>query len=104
VNGVSFPHFVQASAEEALKSIWFKHATNAEINRLMEKGVEQLQRPASLPEALETFEQAVKLDPMFAESWNKVATVMFLQRRWVSVYLEHIGVHFVLCTEAAIYS
>jgi hypothetical protein len=48
---------------------------------LMDKGVEQLQRPASLPEALETFEQAVKLDPMFAESWNKVATVMFLQRR-----------------------
>lgn len=72
---------VQAQAEATLKAVWFRHPSNEAVNDLMRKGISQLQSAASLPAALATFRQATRLDPMFAEAWNKVATVLFLQRK-----------------------
>lgn len=74
-------------AEAALKAIWFRHPTNAAVNELMEQGLAQMQNSATLPAALKSFRSATDLDPMFAESWNKVATVLFLQHKCAPVSL-----------------
>jgi hypothetical protein len=71
----------QVHAEIALKAIWFRHPTNAAVNELMEQGLTQMQNSATLHAALKSFWSAIDLDPMFAEAWNKVATVLFLQHK-----------------------
>lgn len=75
---------VQGQAELTLKTVWFRHPTNEVINDLMKQGVKQLGKPTTLSAALATFRQATELDPLFAEAWNKVATVLYIQNRCAS--------------------
>lgn len=63
-----------------LTRIWGRHPSNERVNALHTEGSRLLERKR-LQAALERFQEAVKLDPLFAESWNKVATVLFLQQK-----------------------
>jgi hypothetical protein len=80
---------VQSDAEVTLKAIWFRHPTNMQVNELMREGAIMLQsvHAAGLNGALERFKKATQADPMFAESHNKVATVLYLQSRCAAAAL-----------------
>ena len=67
---------VRAAAEAAVWLIWSRSG-NAQVDRLHEQGVAQMQNGA-LEDALATFSQVIGLRPAFAEGWNKRATVHFL--------------------------
>jgi tetratricopeptide (TPR) repeat protein len=63
-------------AEKALWRIWSRSG-DAEIDRLFEKGVEQM-NSGELEQSIATFTRIIERKPDFAEGWNKRATVYFL--------------------------
>ncbi len=63
----------------AVWQIWSRSG-DAAIDRLFARGIEQMQA-AQLDEALATFTEIVRRKPVFAEGWNKRATVYFLLGR-----------------------
>jgi hypothetical protein len=68
-------------AERALQAIWLRHPTNTVINDLMRQGCEELMQKGASASCLRCFEEIVAMDPSFAEAWNKIATVKFLQKQ-----------------------
>jgi hypothetical protein len=68
--------FVRGFAEQGLWLLWSRSG-NAEIDRLMATGVEQMQAGAH-PQAIATFSEVIRRRPDFAEGWNKRATVYYL--------------------------
>ncbi len=70
---------VGEAAEAALWGIWSRSG-DAEVDQLLERGVQQIQALA-LDQALGTFDLVVRRKPDFAEGWNKRATVYFLLGR-----------------------
>lgn len=60
-------------------SIWgvWAHSDNAAVNILMRTGSAAMERE-DYAGALITFDQIVKIEPEFAEGWNKRATVLYL--------------------------
>jgi len=67
---------VREYAERGLWAIWSRSG-DAEIDRLMARGVEEMQE-GNHKAAIATFSQVVKTKPAFAEGWNKRATVYYL--------------------------
>jgi hypothetical protein len=76
---------MQSDADLTLKEIWFRHPSNAEVNRLMRDGATLMQSTSrsGTSSALERFRAAVALDPTFPEAHNKVATCLYLLLRCV---------------------
>jgi tetratricopeptide (TPR) repeat protein len=68
--------FVREFAEQGLWLLWARSG-DAEIDRVMAKGVEQMQSGAHR-EAIATFSEVIRRRPDFAEGWNKRATVYYL--------------------------
>lgn len=68
--------FVREFAERGLWLLWARSG-EAEIDRLMAAGVEQMQAGRH-PEAVATFTEVIRRKPDFAEGWNKRATVHYL--------------------------
>jgi len=68
--------FVRGFAEQGLWLLWARSG-DAEIDRLMSQGVEQMQSGAHR-EAIATFSEVIRRRPAFAEGWNKRATVYYL--------------------------
>ncbi|HEX5612003.1 MAG TPA: tetratricopeptide repeat protein [Burkholderiales bacterium] len=68
--------FVRGFAEQGLWLLWSRSG-NAEIDRLMATGVEQMQSGAHA-QAIATFSEVIRRNPGFAEGWNKRATVHYL--------------------------
>jgi tetratricopeptide (TPR) repeat protein len=67
---------VRAQAERAMWQVWSRSG-DGEADRLLGVGIQQMN--AGTPEAaIETFSQAIRLRPDFAEAWNKRATVYYL--------------------------
>jgi tetratricopeptide (TPR) repeat protein len=62
--------------EQAIWQIWLVSG-NAEVDRLMAKGVEAMSE-RDFNEALVAFDEIVRLAPDFAEGWNKRATLYYL--------------------------
>ena len=63
-------------AEQALWQIWARSG-DEEIDRLYEKGVEQM-NAGELEQGIATFTRIIERKPDFAEGWNKRATLYFL--------------------------
>jgi tetratricopeptide (TPR) repeat protein len=68
--------FVRGYAERALWLLWSRSG-EAEVDRLMAAGVEQMQAGRHA-EAIATFSEVIRRRPAFAEGWNKRATVHYL--------------------------
>lgn len=68
--------FVRAYAEQGLWLLWSRSG-DAEIDRLMATGVDQMQA-GQYAEAIATFSSVISRKPDFAEGWNKRATVYYL--------------------------
>jgi Flp pilus assembly protein TadD len=65
--------FVRGFAEQGLWLLWARSG-EAEIDRLMATGVDQMQAGRHR-EAIATFSEVIRRKPDFAEGWNKRATV-----------------------------
>ena len=68
--------FVRGFAEQGLWLLWSRSG-EAEIDRMMAAGVEQMQA-GRLKESIATFSEVIRRRPAFAEGWNKRATVHYL--------------------------
>jgi len=68
--------FVRSYAEQALWLLWSRSG-DAEIDRVMARGVEHMQA-GDHAEAIATFSSVISRKPDFAEAWNKRATVYYL--------------------------
>jgi tetratricopeptide (TPR) repeat protein len=75
---------VQVPAQHVIQAIWLRHPTNMTINTLMEEGCQQMSLLGPSQEALANFEEAAALDPTFAEAWNKIATIQYLQQQYAA--------------------
>jgi tetratricopeptide (TPR) repeat protein len=67
---------VRAYAEQGLWLLWSRSG-DAAIDRLMARGVEEMQAGRHA-EAIRTFSEIISRRPQFAEGWNKRATAYFL--------------------------
>ena len=67
---------VRAYAEQGLWLLWSRSG-DAAIDRLMARGVEEMQAGRHA-EAIRTFSEIISRRPQFAEGWNKRATTYFL--------------------------
>src|SRR5690349_10409198 len=67
---------VRGFAEEGLWLLWSR-SDNPAVDAIMARGLEAMESGRH-GEAIELFTQVVKLEPAFAEGWNKRATVYFL--------------------------
>ena len=67
---------VRDYAEQALWALWSRSG-DANIDRLMARGVEQMETQ-DYKAAIATFSEIVRRKPEFAEGWNKRATVYYL--------------------------
>ena len=68
--------FVRGFAEQGLWLLWSRSG-DAAIDRLMARGVEEMQA-GEHGRATATFSEVIRQRPEFAEGWNKRATVRFL--------------------------
>lgn len=68
--------YVRELAEAAVWRVW-SHSGDAEADRLLAAGVEQMEA-GRYPQAVEIFSKVIARKPDFAEGWNKRATVWFL--------------------------
>ena len=68
--------FVRGFAEQGLWLLWARSG-DAEVDRLMARGVEQMQAGRHR-EASAVFSEVIRRRPDFAEGWNKRATVRYL--------------------------
>jgi tetratricopeptide (TPR) repeat protein len=68
--------FVRGYAERGLWLLWSRSGS-ADIDRVMARGVEQMEA-GQLAEAAATFSEVIRRQPDFAEGWNKRATVYYL--------------------------
>lgn len=68
--------FVRGYAEQALWLLWSRSG-DAAIDRLMARGVEEMQA-GEHARAAATFSEVIRKRPDFAEGWNKRATVQYL--------------------------
>ena len=59
---------------------WYQ-TDNAEIEGLMEQG-EASMRVGKLKEAVESYTEVIKLDPEFAEGWNRRATIYYMMGKY----------------------
>jgi tetratricopeptide (TPR) repeat protein len=68
--------FVRGFAEQGLWLLWSRSG-DAEIDRLMARGVDEMQAGRHA-ESIRTFSEVIRRRPAFAEGWNKRATVHYL--------------------------
>jgi tetratricopeptide (TPR) repeat protein len=66
--------------EERIWSIWLE-SPRPDVSDKMRRGVAAMSR-GNLNEALELFDEITRLQPKFAEGWNKRATVHYLMREF----------------------
>lgn len=72
---------VNEMAEHALWAIWLRCSSNAEANHQIARGSQAIDR-RDFEHAIEHFDRAIKLDPMFAEAYNQRAIAYYLQEKF----------------------
>ncbi len=72
--------FVRGFAEQGLWLLWSRSG-DENIDRLMARGVEEMQS-GRYAASIDTFTEAIRVRPKFAEAWNKRATVLYLAGRF----------------------
>jgi tetratricopeptide (TPR) repeat protein len=68
--------FVRSYAERGLWLLWGRSG-NSEIDRLMARGTDE-QQAGDYDKAIATYTTVIRLQPEFAEGWNRRATVYYL--------------------------
>ena len=63
--------------EQKIWNIWSTHPTNQKLTKMLAKGSD-LVNINKFEDAIEIFSQVIKLDPSWAEAWNKRATALYL--------------------------
>ncbi len=63
--------------EQKIWKIWSTHPTNKILTNRLEDG-SKLVRENNLSKAVKVFTEIINIDPMWAEAWNKRATVLYL--------------------------
>ncbi len=66
----------RARAERSIWQVWSRSG-RPEVDALYRIGMDEVER-GQLERAVDTFTQVIKLEPGFAEAWNKRATLYFL--------------------------
>ena len=64
-------------AEQKIWEIWSTHPNNQKLTERLAEG-SKLVRNKQLSKALNVFTEVINLDPKWAESWNKRATVLYI--------------------------
>ncbi len=57
--------------------LWSTHPTDQKLTSLLDEG-SRLVQDQKLNRAIDVFSEAIKLDPSWAEAWNKRATVFYM--------------------------
>ena len=73
INNVSSSYDI----EQKIWKLWSQHPTNQNLTIKLEEGSE-LVRNQKLLKAIEIFSEVIKIDPEWAEAWNKRATVLYM--------------------------
>ena len=68
---------ISTEVEQKIWKIWSTHPNNEKLTRMLEEGT-NLVNNQKLNEAIIVFSNVIKLDPNWAEAWNKRATVFYL--------------------------
>ena len=63
--------------EQKIWKLWSQHPTDQKLTLKLEEGSEFV-RKEKLFKAIEIFSEVIKLDPGWAEAWNKRATVIYM--------------------------
>ena len=63
--------------EQQIWKIWSTHPTDQKLTKILNQGSE-LVLSQKYVEAVHVFSKIIKLDPTWAEAWNKRATVLYL--------------------------
>ena len=63
--------------EQKIWKIWSTHPTNKILTNRLEDG-SKLVREKNLSKAVKVFTEIINIDPMWAEAWNKRATVLYM--------------------------
>lgn len=71
---------VRDAANQSLWRIWMRSG-DPEIDALMNKGVSMMNL-GNLDEAIQIFGKMIRINPDFAEGWNKRATALFMAKRY----------------------
>jgi tetratricopeptide (TPR) repeat protein len=67
---------VRALAERSLWQVWSRSG-DPDVDGLFQRGLDQMNL-RDFDEAIETFSQIIRKKPVFAEGWNKRATIYYL--------------------------
>ena len=67
--------------ESKIWELWSTHPSENNLTTLLENGSSYVSQN-KLETAYETFTQTIKLDPNWAEEWNKRATVLYLMGKY----------------------
>ena len=68
---------VSSQVEQEIWKIWSTHPNNNDLTSLLSEGSDFVNKKQLL-KAIEIFTQVIKLDPSWAEAWNKRATVFYM--------------------------
>tara|TARA_B100000035_G_scaffold6412_1_gene5632 strand:+ start:358 stop:903 length:546 start_codon:yes stop_codon:yes gene_type:complete len=68
---------ISKKIEQRIWDIWSTHPTDDKLTLILSEG-SKFVREQQLSNAIDVFTKAIKLDPSWAEAWNKRATVLYL--------------------------
>ena len=68
---------IASKAEQKIWKIWSTHPNNEKLTLLLAEG-SSLVNSENYNQAIDVFSKAINLDPLWAEAWNKRATVLYL--------------------------
>tara|TARA_B100001173_G_scaffold96631_1_gene83616 strand:- start:727 stop:1272 length:546 start_codon:yes stop_codon:yes gene_type:complete len=68
---------LSSQIEQKIWLIWSTHPTNQKLTSMLDEG-SKLVHDQKLNEAIQIFTETIKIDPTWAEAWNKRATVYYM--------------------------
>jgi tetratricopeptide (TPR) repeat protein len=68
---------VAAIVAQEIWSLWSTHPTDQKLTSMLDEG-SRLVQDRQLSRAISVFSDAIELDPLWAEAWNKRATVFYM--------------------------
>ena len=68
---------VAAIVAQEIWSVWSTHPTDQKLTSMLDEG-SRLVKDRQLNKAITVFSEAIELDPLWAEAWNKRATVFYM--------------------------
>ena len=69
--------FLSSKIEQQIWLIWSTHPTDQKLTSMLDEG-SRLVQDRKLNRAITVFTEAIELDPLWAEAWNKRATVFYM--------------------------